>query len=58
VVAAVWAARIRGNEKALKFAMLKQEQYLERTKQTPDQLAETTRKPSGVFKPLSAQKSE
>lgn len=58
VVAAVWAARVRGDAKALKSAMLKQEQFLERTKQTPDQLAETTRKPPDVFRPLNAQKSE
>jgi hypothetical protein len=54
----VWAARIRGDDEALKRAMVKQEEFLERTRQTPDQLAATTRKPSGAVRAGGAQKPE
>jgi predicted nucleic acid-binding Zn ribbon protein len=45
-VAPVWAARVRGDDKALRAATLKQEQYLERTGQTPHELAATIRTPA------------
>jgi hypothetical protein len=44
-VAPVWAARIRGDAKALKRATLRQEQLLERSQQTPDELAAAIRTP-------------
>jgi hypothetical protein len=41
--AGVWAARVRGDDRALRAATLRQERFLERTGQTPQELAAIVR---------------
>lgn len=56
-VAQVWAARVAGDGEALTTAMLRQEQSLERTRQTPQELAATIGKPTSALGPLSVPNS-
>jgi hypothetical protein len=53
-VASVWAARFRGDGRALDAALEKQERYMNRSGITPDQLAHGIKPPRGLGQPSAS----